>query len=226
MKEDTHIMSARVQFEAELNEMKDELVAMCRLTADMIANATTALVNFDRELGRSIGESDKKVDEYEMDIEKRCMRILIRRQPVARDFRVVSTALKMITDIERFGDQASDIGDLVYTMPGDTYIKKLTHLSAMGELAVRMVRESVNSFIRNDEQLADEVIALDDAMDDMFIAVKDDLIELIRQDGEKNGDQAITLMMVAKYLERIGDHAVNVAEWTKYNETGVHQKFC
>lgn len=225
MKEDTHIMSARVQFEAELNEMKDELVAMCRLTADMIANATTALVNFDRELGRSIGESDKKVDEYEMDIEKRCMRILIRRQPVARDFRVVSTTLKMITDIERFGDQASDIGDLVYTMPGDTYIKKLTHLSAMGELAVRMVRESVNSFIRNDEQLADEVIALDDAMDDMFIAVKDDLIELIRQDGEKNGDQAITLMMVAKYLERIGDHAVNVAEWTKYNETGVHQKF-
>lgn len=218
-------MSARVQFEAELNEMKDELVAMCRLTADMIANATTALVNFDRELGRSIGESDKKVDEYEMDIEKRCMRILIRRQPVARDFRVVSTALKMITDIERFGDQASDIGDLVYTMPGDTYIKKLTHLSAMGELAVRMVRESVNSFIRNDEQLADEVIALDDAMDDMFIAVKDDLIELIRQDGEKNGDQAITLLMVAKYLERIGDHAVNVAEWTKYNETGVHQKF-
>ena len=218
-------MSARVQFEAELNEMKDELVAMCRLTADMIANATTALVNFDRELGRSIGESDKKVDEYEMDIEKRCMRILIRRQPVARDFRVVSTALKMITDIERFGDQASDIGDLVYTMPGDTYIKKLTHLSAMGELAVRMVRESVNSFIRNDEQLADEVIALDDAMDDMFIAVKDDLIELIRQDGEKNGDQAITLMMVAKYLERIGNHAVNVAEWTKYNETGVHQKF-
>ena len=218
-------MSARVQFEAELNEMKDELVAMCRLTADMIANSTTALVNFDRELGRSIGESDKKVDEYEMDIEKRCMRILIRRQPVARDFRVVSTALKMITDIERFGDQASDIGDLVYTMPGDTYIKKLTHLSAMGELAVRMVRESVNSFIRNDEQLADEVIALDDAMDDMFIAVKDDLIELIRQDGEKNGDQAITLMMVAKYLERIGDHAVNVAEWTKYNETGVHQKF-
>ena len=218
-------MSARVQFEAELNEMKDELVAMCRLTADMIANATTALVNFDRDLGRIFGESDKKVDEFEMDIETRCMRILIRRQPVARDFRVVSTALKMITDIERFGDQASDIGDLVYTMPGDTYIKKLTHLSAMGELAVRMVRESVNSFIRNDEQLADEVIALDDAMDDMFIAVKDDLIELIRQDGEKNGDQAITLMMVAKYLERIGDHAVNVAEWTKNNETRVHQKF-
>ncbi|MBQ7347485.1 MAG: phosphate signaling complex protein PhoU [Clostridia bacterium] len=218
-------MSARKQFEEELEELKTELVEMCRLTADMIANATAALVTFDRELGKSIGELDKRVDEYEMDIEKRCMRIMIRQQPVAKDFREVSTALKMITDIERFGDQASDIGDLVYTMPGDSYIKKLTHITAMGELAVRMVKESVNSFIRNDEVLADEVIALDDQMDDLFVTVQDELIELIRLDGKSNGDQAITLMMVAKYLERIGDHAVNVAEWTKYNETGVHQKF-
>ena len=198
---------------------------MCRLTADMIAKATEALGNFDRELGKSIGAIDKRVDEYEMDIEKRCMRILIRQQPVAKDFREVSTALKMITDIERFGDQASDIGDLVYTMPGDRYIKKLTHITAMGELAARMAKESVNSFIRNDEALADEVIALDDEMDALFVTVQDELIELIRVDGKTNGQQAITLMMVAKYLERIGDHAVNVAEWTKYNETGVHQKF-
>ena len=130
----------------------------------------------------------------------------------------------MITDIERFGDQAADIGDLVYTMPGETYIKNLTHITAMGELAIQMVRESVNSFINNDESLADEVIALDDRMDDLFIEVKTELIELIKLDGN-NGDQGIELMMVAKYLERIGDHAVNVAEWTKYNETGVHQKF-
>ena len=218
-------MSARKQFEEELEELKDELVEMCRLTADMIAKATEALVNFDRELGKSVGAIDKRVDEYEMDIEKRCMRILIRQQPVAKDFREVSTALKMITDIERFGDQASDIGDLVYTMPGDRYIKKLTHITAMGELAARMAKESVNSFIRNDEALADEVIALDDEMDALFITVQDELIELIRVDGKTNGEQAITLMMVAKYLERIGDHAVNVAEWTKYNETGVHQKF-
>ncbi len=218
-------MSIRKVFEEELTALKAELAEMCRLTEKMISRAITALETSDRDLGASVALTDKRVDEYETDIEKKCMRILLTQQPVAKDFRDVSTAMKMITDIERFGDQASDIGDLVYTMPGDTYIKKLTHLSAMGELAVRMVRESVNSFIRNDEQLADEVIALDDAMDDMFIAVKDDLIELIRQDGEKNGDQAITLMMVAKYLERIGDHAVNVAEWTKYNETGVHQKF-
>ena len=216
-------MSVRKLFEEELANLKTELVEMCRLTEQMIDKAILALVNRDRELGKSIGEMDKRVDEYEMNIEKRCMRILLKQQPVAKDFREVSTALKMITDIERFGDQASDIGDLVYTMPGEKYIKKLHHITTMGNLAVKMVRESVNSFINNDERLADEVIKLDDEMDDLFITVKNELIELIRKDGN-NGDQAIELMMVAKYLERIGDHAVNVCEWTKYNETGVHIK--
>ena len=217
-------MSIRKIFEEELADLKRQLVEMCRLTEKMISDAIIALVNRDRELGKSISVVDKRVDEYEMEIEKKCMRILLKQQPVAKDFREVSTALKMITDIERFGDQAADIGDIVCTMPGEVYIKKLTHITAMGELAVKMVRESVNSFINNDEALADEVIALDDKMDEMFLVVKNDLIELIKNDG-KNSDQAIELMMVAKYLERIGDHAVNVAEWTKYNETGVHQKF-
>ena len=217
-------MSIRKIFEDELAELKTELVEMCRLTETMIENSITALIARDRELGKSVKEMDKRVDEYEMGIEKKCMRILLKQQPVAKDFREVSTALKMITDIERFGDQASDIGDLVYTMPGETDINKLTHIKAMGELAVKMVRESVNSFIRNDEKLADEVIQTDDQMDELFITVKNELIELIKKDSS-NGDQAIELMMVAKYLERIGDHAVNVAEWTKYNETGVHLKF-
>ena len=217
-------MSIRKVFEEELAELKTELVEMCYLTEQMIGDAITALVNRDRELGKSIGDMDKRVDEYEMAIEKKCMRILLKQQPVAKDFRVVSTALKMITDIERFGDQAADIGDLVSTMPGETYIKKLTHITAMGDLAIKMVRDSVNSFINNDEPLADEVIRLDDEMDELFLTVKNELIELIKVDAN-NGDQAIELMMVAKYLEIIGDHAVNVAEWTKYNETGVHQKF-
>ncbi len=217
-------MSVRKLFEAELAELKTELVEMCRLTETMIENAITALLTRDRELGKSIGVMDRRVDEYEMDIEKKCMRILLKQQPVAGDFRTVSTALKMITDIERFGDQASDIGDLVYTMPGDHYIKPLTHIKQMGELAVQMARESVNSFISDDESLADKVIATDDEMDEAFLAVKNDLIALIKKDAA-NGDQAIELMMVAKYLERIGDHAVNVAEWTKYKETGVHEKF-
>ena len=217
-------MSIRKIFEEELAELKTQLVEMCRLTEQMISDAITALVNKDRELGKSIGVMDKRVDEYEMAIEKKCMLILLKQQPVAKDFREVSTALKMITDIERFGDQAADIGDLVYTMPGEKYIKELTHTKAMGNLAIKMVRESVNSFINNDAKLADEVITLDDKMDELFDTVKTELIELIKKDGN-NGDQAIELMMVAKYLERIGDHAVNVAEWTKYNETGVHQKY-
>ena len=217
-------MSIRKIFEDELAELKTQLVEMCRLTEQMITDAITALVNKDRELGKSIGVIDKRVDEYEMAIEKRCMRILLKQQPVAKDFRQVSTALKMITDIERFGDQAADIGELVYSMPGEKYIKELTHTKAMGNLAIKMVRESVNSFINNDAKLADEVITLDDKMDELFDTVKTELIELIKKDGN-NGDQGIELMMVAKYLERIGDHAVNVAEWTKYNETGVHQKF-
>ena len=217
-------MSIRKIFEEELAELKTQLVEMCRLTEQMISDAITALVNKDRELGKSIGVMDKRVDEYEMAIEKKCMRILLKQQPVAKDFREVSTALKMITDIERFGDQAADIGDLVYTMPGEKYIKELTHTKAMGNLAIKMVRESVNSFINNDAKLADEVITLDDKMDELFDTVKTELIELIKKDGN-NGDQGIELMMVAKYLERIGDHAVNVAEWTKYNDTGVHQKY-
>ena len=152
------------------------------------------------------------------------MRILLRRQPVADDFREVSTALKLITDIERIGDQASDIAEIVLSFGNEPYIKELVHLKKMGELGVRMVRSSVDSFIRGDEKLADEIISADDEMDSLFVTVKNELIELIKKDSS-NADQAIAFMMIAKYLERIGDHAVNVCEWTKYFETGVHVKY-
>ena len=132
--------------------------------------------------------------------------------------------MKMITDIERFGDQASDIGEIVATMPGENCPIKSTHISDMGDLAEKMVRESVNSFIQNDEALANKVIVLDDRMDELFLLAKKELIEKIHENSEF-GDVAIELMMIAKYLERIGDHAVNVAEWTKFNQTGVHLKF-
>lgn len=217
-------MSIRKEYSENLSELKGELLEMCRLTEDMIDCAISALVSFDRALGKRVGEIDKQVDEYEMDIEKKCMRLLLKQTPVARDFRAVSTALKMITDIERIGDQASDIGDLVATMPGESYIKELEHLPAMGTLAVKMVHDSVDSFIKSDEALADSVIKTDDEMDELFLTVQRELIELIRHDSN-HADQALALMMAAKYLERIGDHAVNVAEWTKYNETGVHLKF-
>lgn len=217
-------MSNRKAFEEELNELKVELVRMCRITEEMIIDAIDALIKKDRQLAASVPPRDREVDEFELDIERKCMRILLRRQPVADDFREVSTALKLITDIERIGDQASDIAEIVLSFNGENYIKDLVHLKAMGELGVKMVRSSVDSFIRNDEKLADEIIASDDTLDKLFLVVKEELIELIRSDSA-NADQAISFMMIAKYLERIGDHAVNVCEWTKYFGTGVHVKY-
>lgn len=217
-------MTARRAFEEELENLKLELVKMCRITEDMISDSITALVTKDKELAASVPSRDREVDEYELDIERQCMKILLRRQPVADDFREVSTALKLITDVERIGDQASDIAEIVISLSNQNYIKDLVHLKAMGELGVRMARESVESFIKNDAALADGIIAADDEMDELFCVVKDELIELIKADSG-SADQAIAFMMIAKYLERIGDHAVNVCEWTKYFETGVHIKY-
>lgn len=217
-------MTARRAFEEELENLKLELVKMCRITEDMISDSITALTTKDKELAASVPPRDREVDEYELDIERQCMKILLRRQPVADDFREVSTALKLITDVERIGDQASDIAEIVISLSDRNYIKDLVHLKAMGELGVRMARESVESFIKNDAALADRIIAADDEMDKLFCVVKDELIELIKADSG-SADQAIAFMMIAKYLERIGDHAVNVCEWTKYFETGVHIKY-
>lgn len=217
-------MTARRAFEEELESLKLELVKMCRITEDMISDSITALVTKDKELAASVPPRDREVDEYELDIERQCMKILLRRQPVADDFREVSTALKLITDVERIGDQASDIAEIVISLSDQNYIKDLVHLKAMGELGVKMARESVESFIKNDAALADRIIAADDEMDELFCVVKDELIELIKADSG-SADQAIAFMMIAKYLERIGDHAVNVCEWTKYFETGVHIKY-
>lgn len=217
-------MTARRAFEEELESLKLELVKMCRITEDMISDSITALVTKDKELAASVPPRDREVDEYELDIERQCMKILLRRQPVADDFREVSTALKLITDVERIGDQASDIAEIVISLSDRNYIKDIVHLKAMGELGVRMARESVESFIKNDAALADRIIAADDEMDELFCVVKDELIELIKADSG-SADQAIAFMMIAKYLERIGDHAVNVCEWTKYFETGVHIKY-
>ena len=217
-------MTSRRAFEEELESLKLELVKMCHITEDMISDSIQALVSKNKALAESVPPRDREVDEYELDIERQCMRILLRRQPVADDFREVSTALKLITDIERIGDQASDIAEIVMSISDQDYIKNLDHLKVMGELGVKMARQSVESFIKNDAALADEIIATDDEMDNLFDVVKDELVELIKANSN-NADQAIAFMMIAKYLERIGDHAVNVCEWTKYFETGVHVKY-
>lgn len=217
-------MSARKYLEEGLAEMNMALKEMCVLVEDMIDQTVTALTENDTALAAGIHARDKKVDEYEMDIERMCMRLLLKEQPVAADFRSVSTTLKVITDIERIGDQAGDIGELIAANGGVVLKADAARLRMMGILAKDMVKNSVDSFIFSDEKLADETAKKDDRMDELFIEVKNGLIAFMKEKPD-NADDALVLMMIAKYFERIGDHAVNVCEWTKYEETGEHVKF-
>jgi phosphate transport system protein len=162
------------------------------------------------------------VDQKERDIEALCLKLLLQQQPVARDLRQISAALKMITDMERIGDQAADISGIALYLADTPYIKKLEHLPQMASAAIRMVTGSIDAYIKKDLVLAREVMEMDDIIDDLFDVVKRELIELIRQNAG-NGEQAIDLLMIAKYFERIGDHAQNIAEWVEYSMTGKHK---
>ena len=157
----------------------------------------------------------------ENDIEARCLKLLLQQQPVASDLRLISSILKMITDLERIGDQAQDISEIVIILSHSNFIKDLTHLPKMAEATIKMVKESIDAFVNKDIALANQVIEYDDVVDDLFVIIKDELISLIRHDV-KNGEQAIDLLMIAKYFERIGDHAQNIAEWVVYSLTGEH----
>jgi phosphate transport system protein len=187
-----------------------------------IARATEALVKQDTELAREVMEDDAEIDEKEKEIETQCLKLLLIRQPVARDFRSVSTALKMITDMERIGDQAADISEICIILAGQNYIKKLEHIPLMAAETGRMVTDSINAFVNLDCELAQKVIAQDDIVDDLFVTVKTDLIALVHENAA-NGEQAFDLLQVAKYYERIGDHAENIAEWVIFFLTGVHK---
>jgi phosphate transport system protein len=147
---------------------------------------------------------------------------LLQQQPVARDLRQISAALKMITDMERIGDQAADISGIVIYLAGVPYIKKLEHLPQMAEAAISMVTGSIDAYLNKDLDLAKQIIKMDDIIDNLFVVVKNELIERIHQNAD-NGEQAMDLLMVAKYFERIGDHAENIAEWVEFSITGVHK---
>lgn len=217
-------MSARKYLEEGLAEMRKSLKDMCMLVESMIDDAVRAVEESDAALASGIHERDKKVDEYEMDIERMCMRLLLKEQPVAADFRAVSTTLKVITDIERIGDQAGDIGELLSQHEDIAFRIDTQRLKTMGLVAKDMVKNSVDSFIFSDEKLADATARVDDKLDALFEDVKNELIEAMTEDAGA-ADDALVLMMIAKYFERIGDHAVNVCEWAKYEETGEHVRF-
>ena len=190
----------------------------------MIGNAVTALKTLDRKLGAAVSEADREVDDLEIAIEKKCMRILLKQQPVAKDLMMVTTALKVITDVERIGDQAADIGEIVRSYPDIRLFKEPEYIARMGDLAVAMIHQSVEAFLNESVGGADMVIHADDEMDSLFNQTKQDLIDSMVKDSTL-ADQAIELLMVAKYLEKIGDYAVNVSEWAKYLVTGVHKEY-
>ncbi|HJA95009.1 MAG TPA: phosphate signaling complex protein PhoU [Firmicutes bacterium] len=217
-------MSARKFFDEELSDLHATLGRMCAITENMIKDAVASLKTLDRKLGASVAETDREVDDLEIDIEKKCMRILLKQQPVAKDLVKVTTTLKVITDVERIGDQAADIGEIVRQYPENKLFKEPEHISRMGDLAVAMIHQSVESFLNESVGGADMVIHADDEMDSLFNEVKQELIEKISGDALV-ADQAVQLLMVAKYLEKIGDYAVNVSEWAKFLVTGVHKEY-
>ena len=216
------MINVRNRFDEQLHTLNHELLEMGALIERAIRSATDALIKQDVEAALQAIAADKEVDQAERDIEALCLKLLLQQQPVARDLRLISSALKMITDMERIGDQASDIAELVIYLSKEPYRKELKHLPQMAENAIRMVTGALDAYVRKDVALAREVMGMDDAIDALFVTVKDELIALIRNDASA-GSQAIDLLMIAKYYERIGDHAQNIAEWVEYALTGKHK---
>ncbi len=210
-------------FDEQLELLNTQLIEMGTLIEHSIRSAAEALVSQDIAQAKEAMRFDKKVDEKEREIEALCLKLLLRQQPVARDLRFISSALKMITDMERIGDQAADISEIVLFIADQQYIKKLEHIPAMAGATIEMVTKSIDAFVNRDVDLARKVISMDDVVDDLFDQVKAELIALIGKDAS-NGEQAMDLLMIAKYYERIGDHATNIAEWVEFAITGIHSK--
>ena len=212
----------RNRFDEQLHTLNHELLEMGALIERAIRCTTDALEKQDVEAALQAISIEKEVNQAERDIESQCMKLLLQQQPVARDLRLISSALKMITDMERIGDQASDIAELVIYLSKEPYVKPLSHLPQMAEKAIFMVGSALDAYVRKDLAWAQEVMGMDDEIDALFTMVKNELIELIRNNVEA-GSQAIDLLMIAKYYERIGDHAQNIAEWVEYALTGRHK---
>ena len=212
----------RSRFDEQLSQLNRELIEMGALCEEAIAVAAKALSEQDAELAKRVTPIDAEIDRKERTIESLCLKLLLQQQPVAGDLRQISAALKMITDMERIGDQAGDIAEIItYLRPGDAVGQ--SHISEMAKAAIGMVTDSVDAYVRRDTALAEKVIADDDIVDSFFAQVKQELISLIsREPG--SGEYALDLLMIAKYFERIGDHATNIAEWVVFSVTGEHKE--
>ena len=210
----------REHFEEELSKLSNALVEMGALCEDAISCAVKYLLKNDAQMKKNAAEAEKQIDQKEREIETMCMRLLIQQQPVATDFRMITSALKMISDMERIGDQALDIAESAEYVTDD--IKSKINITEMADTTVKMVMNSVDSYVRKDIDIANSVIGLDDTVDALFDKAKSELINVIRTENE-NAEGLLDLLMVAKYFERIGDHAENIAEWVIFAVTGNHK---
>lgn len=211
----------RKSFDEQLALLNRELITMGAMCESAIALAAKALIEGDSELAGRVSDIEEAIDQKERDIETLCLKLLLQQQPVARDLRLISAAMKMITDMERIGDQARDIAEIV-TLANITASGDKLHIAEMARAAIKMVTESIDAFVAQDIKLAESVIAYDDVVDRGFDSVKTALIEMFGQ-PETDAEFALDLLMVAKYLERIGDHATNIAEWVVYSISGIHK---
>ena len=212
----------RNRFDEQLFELNREIIEMGAMCEEAIASAAKALSTGDMKLAAKVCENSSAIDQMERDIEGRCMKLLLHQQPVARDLRLISAALKMITDMERIGDQAEDIAEIVTFLKGHT-MEGMELIEEMARETIEMVTASVDAFVKKDVELAQKVINKDDIVDDYFSRVKCDIITLIAEHNT-DGEFALDLLMISKYFERIGDHATNIAEWVIYSVTGTHKE--
>lgn len=210
----------RNKFDEQLNTLNNELIIMGALCEEAISSAAKLLLENDIKMKENVLRADKQIDQKERDIEALCMKLLLQQQPVASDLRTISSALKMISDMERIGDQASDIAEIAEYATSSGMQSEI-HIADMARATIKMVTDSIDSFVKKDIALAHTVIQHDDTVDNLFDKVKGELINAVEQKAV-NAEALIDLLMIAKYFERIGDHAENVAEWVIYSITGKH----
>lgn len=209
----------RIQYGEQLKSLHAQMVNMGTLCEEAISNATKALTEGNLELASQVIEGDAVINQQEREIEALCLKLILHQQPVASDLRSISSILKLLTDLERIGDQAADIAEIVK----DFELKlpeKYLHICKMGVAVIKMVTDSVNAYIEQDLELAKSVINYDDEVDRLFVGIRKEILDEISEGGEHNGEMLLDLFMITKYYERIGDHATNVAEWVCYSITG------
>ena len=212
-------MSNRTQYENDLAALKTALTEMGQSAADAVEAAMEALCTADAEAAAAVAQGDGRINNMERDIEHRCLRLLLQQQPVARDLRTISAAMKMVTDLQRIGDQCANIAEISLLLKEQKQTRTLADIRTMSQKAGVMVKRSIFAYVNRDTEAAQAVIALDDEVDALFRTIKGELVELIAGNRDE-ADQAIDLIIIAKYLERIADHAVNIAQWAIFCVTG------